>query len=100
MKQKKSSSEAITKQYLDSRFENFVTAFRNEMQFNSNLLLEEIRNQISQMKNQLYTLTDPVLKDIEIRREERELERYHTDELRKKIGNHEKRIVKLEKRAT
>lgn len=98
MKQKNLPSEPITKQELDNRFENLVNALRNELRLSATQITEEIHKQFSQIKDEFYTLIDPVIKDIETRREERELGTYQVSDLRKQVTTHEKRISKLEQK--
>ena len=77
----KTSSELVTKSFLRSEFDYFEN---------------KIEEKLVKFRDTILTAIDPLLKELEQRREDRELASDQTEKIRRQLGNHEKRIKSLE----
>ena len=109
MKKKNNSSTLITKEYLEKEFAKLasrkdleITEKSLRIDFKLALLNLErrIEQNITQTRDVLLTTFDPLLKELEQRREDREIATYQTEQIRNQLNNHEQRIKKLETQET
>jgi len=111
MKQKTSNSEVVTrailkeelqitkrilKEDLQKELGSLRTEFKLEIKLANEQLKEELEKTISDSSSLVLSAMDPLLADLEIRREEKDLESYQRDKVEKKLNDHEKRLKKLE----
>ena len=109
MKKKNNSSAPITKEYLEKEFAKLasrkdleITEKSLQIDFKLALLSlgRKIEQKITQTRDFLLTTFDPLLKELELRREDREIATYQTEQMRSQLNNHDKRIKKLEVQKT
>ncbi len=93
---KKELSNYPTKDYLNERLTAFQNAFRTEMRHEYSIMREELMSGMSKFTDLILTAIDPLLKELETRREDRELGTAQMEEVKTRVNNHEKRITKLE----
>ena len=63
-------------------------------------LENKIDDKLTKFKDTILTAIDPLLQELEQRREDREIATYQTEQMRSQFNNHEKRIKKLEAQKT
>ena len=110
MKKKKNGSPAlVTKEYLKKEIIKLAT--KNDLEITEKSLRIDIKllllnlerrleQRITQTRDILLTTFDPLLKELEQRREDREIATYQTEQIRNQLNNHEQRIKKLETQET
>ncbi|HSW47575.1 MAG TPA: hypothetical protein VLG67_00695 [Candidatus Saccharimonadales bacterium] len=85
---------------LDARFtkrlQESLQAFRNENNHTLQVVKVDILEGMSKFTNMVLTAIDPLIKYVDERREEKEIEAHQLHETRTQLDNHEKRIKKLE----
>lgn len=100
MKQKNNSSEPVTKGYLkeelDSFFDRFLKSIRREIIFVMETVEEKFDRKLTKHTNLILTTVDPLLKELETRREDREIASSQSAKIKDKVDNHEERIKILE----
>lgn len=98
MKQKTAkSNESITKDFLEKDLLGFSEAIRSEIRFGMNQISEIFDQKLTKHTDLILTTVDPLLKELETRREDREIGTEQYVKVVEKIGDHEKRIKHLEK---
>lgn len=93
---KKELSNYPTKDDLNQRLTTFQNAFRIEIRHEFSIMREEMSAYMSKFTDLIYTAIDPLLKELETRREDREIGTAQMEDVRTHIHDHEKRITKLE----
>lgn len=93
---KKELSNYPTKEDLNQRLTVSQNAFRTELDYKFQIMRDEIHTEFTQFKDLILNITDPLLKEIETRREDREIGTAQMEEIKTRIHDHEKRITKLE----
>ncbi|KKQ28348.1 MAG: hypothetical protein US48_C0012G0001 [Candidatus Levybacteria bacterium GW2011_GWA2_37_36] len=111
MKQKNDSPQVLTKTYLDKalderfglydkkmdgRFDRLLQGIRREFTFAMETIAEKFDRKLTKRTNLILTTVDPLLKELETRREDREIVPSQSAEIKDKIDNHEERIKILE----
>lgn len=81
---------------LDKRDNNLIAAIRAEIKDAGAELEYRLEERFTVFSDKLFTMIDPILKEIVDSREDRVLASDESEEFKRKLGNHEKRIVKLE----
>jgi hypothetical protein len=85
-----------TKDDLSQRLTISQSAFRTELEFRFQLMRDDMHAEFREFKDLILNITDPLLKEIETRREDREIGTAQMEEVKTRIHDHEKRITKLE----
>jgi hypothetical protein len=93
---KKALKDYPTKQDLDERLTASQEAFRREMDYKFETFKQEIFAKMSELYDKIFTLVDPVVKEIERRHQERTIIEGQITEVRDITGDHERRIRVLE----
>jgi len=100
MKKKNNSTELVTKDFfkkeLHSTIDSLLEGIRREITFSAEVLTEKLERKLTQHTSLILTTVDPLLKELETRREDREITAEQYRGVTIKIDNHEKRISKLE----
>ena len=111
MKQKSGITKLVTQKYFkqelislekrldknsSERLDNFAKAFRMEVQFMGQTIMENLDERLKKFTNRILTAIDPLLQELETRREEREITSDQSIKTTDQLKNHEKRITKLE----
>lgn len=96
LKQSEERQEKKFDQKLAKRLTDSFTAFRAENKYEFSLTREELTTTMSKFTDLIFTAIDPLLKEIETRREDREIGTAQMEEVKTRIHDHEKRITKLE----
>lgn len=96
MKQKNNSSSLVTKGYLDKSINNLLQGIRREFIFAIEGAMLKFEQKLTRHTSLILTTVDPLLKELETRREDREISAEQYREVTVKIDNHETRIKKLE----
>lgn len=89
------SEERIDKKFTNRQLDN-QSAFRNEMRHEFKTSKEDILTAMSKFTSMILTAIDPLVKDMEIRQQDREIASDQMLRVRKELDNHGKRIKKLE----
>lgn len=85
-----------TKHDMDERFSKFASAFRVENEFEHAQLKDDILDGVRKIVSSVMSAIDPLLQELEIRREHREIESDQMLKVRDELDDHGKRIKKLE----
>jgi len=93
---KKELSNHPTKDDINQRLNASQNAFRVELEYRFQLMRDDIHAEFTEFKDLIFNLTDPLLKEIETRREDREIATAQMEEVKNHLNNHEKRITELE----
>lgn len=93
----KKKNNLITEEYLDKRLEVTTEALLTEMDKREDGLEGRLIKEMDKRHNQVMTVLDSIVKELEIIREDRELAVYQTKQLQDVTAKHEKKITKLEK---
>lgn len=96
MKQKNNSSNLVTKGYLDKSIDNLLQGVRREFTFAIEGAMEKFSDKLTKHTSLILTTVDPLLKELETRREDREIAASQHSKLKNQVDNHEKRIKKIE----
>ncbi len=104
MKQKNNSSNLVTKDFfrkelrqeLNITVERLLHGIRQEIDFNTETVVDKFEKKLNNHTSLILTTVDPLLKELETRRQDRELAANHDRRVQKQIYNHEKRIKKIE----
>lgn len=104
MKQKNNSSNVVTKDYfkkelkeeLNSTIYRLLHGIRREITFAMEAVAEKFEQRLTKHTSLILTTVDPLLKELETRRQDREIAADQSIEVSQKLDNHEKRITKLE----
>lgn len=104
MKQNSNSSDPITKGFLrtelkrelNSTIDRLLQGIHREITFVVETVSEKFEQKLSKHTSLILTTVDPLLKELETRRQDRELASNQTARIKNQIDNHEKRIKKLE----
>jgi hypothetical protein len=96
MKQKCDSSSLATKGYLSKSINNLLRGIRREFNFAFEIIEEKLGRKLTKHTNPIFTAADPLLKELEARREDREIAFDQSARIKNRIDNHEKRIKILE----
>lgn len=94
--EKRLEKKFATRDYLDRRFDNFAKAFRDELRFYMNSLLEDIQKELSKFKNQVFPLTEPLAKELETRQQDRAIAANQMSEVRHELQELDQRVTKFE----
>lgn len=71
-------------------------ALRVEIKFSTLTIGQEMDSNLKKLKDFLLTTFDPLLKELEDRRQDREISSSQTSAIRETVEDHETRITKLE----
>jgi len=95
--------KVLLKKGLKEEFESFekkIDAKLDTLDRKFDAKLERLENKIdaklTKFRDTILTAIDPLLAELEHRRQDRELASHQTEEIRSQLGSHEKRIKKLE----
>lgn len=87
--------QAFDKKLADRLIKN-ENAFRTEIQHEFSVMNEKWEQRFSKFTNLILTAIDPLIQDMKIRQQEREIAAGQVAEIRIDVNDHEKRIHKLE----
>ena len=104
IKQKSYSLNLVTKDFfrkelrqeLNITIERLLHGIRQEIAFSIETVVDKFEKKLSNHTSLVLTTVDPLLKELETRRQDRELAAEHDRRINKKIYDHDKRIKKLE----
>ncbi len=85
-----------TKDEFSKRLDASFEAFRQENAYQFKLMREELHETMSAFTNRIFTAIDPLMKDLEIRNQEREIAIAQMKHVTDDITNLQKRVTKLE----
>lgn len=88
--------EYPTKVELGERIDKSFDAFRQETNYNFQVMLEKFDEKFTTFTSTILTAIDPLIKDMEIRQQERELAAAHLKHAQDDITDLQKRVTKLE----
>ncbi len=86
----------ITKDYLSNTIDMLLQGIRREFTFAIEGVVEKFNEKLTKHTSLILTTVDPLLKELETRREDREIASSQSARIKDKIDNHEKRIRKIE----
>lgn len=104
MKQKNTSSNLVTKDFfrkelreeLNVTIERLLHGIRQEITFTIDTVTDKFEKKLNKHTSLILTTVDPLLKELETRREDREIAASQHSKLKNQVNNHEKRIKKIE----
>lgn len=104
MKKKNNSSNLVTKDFfrkelrleLNGAIERLLHGIRQEITFTVDTVTDKFEKKLSKHTSLILTTVDPLLKELETRRQDREIAAGQTTRINDKLDNHEKRIKKIE----
>ncbi len=94
--EKRMDKRFITKDYLNSTIDMLLQGIRREFTFAIEGVVEKFNEKLNKHTSLILTTVDPLLKELETRREDQAIATSQHSKLRNQFDNHEKRIVKLE----
>ena len=105
LKQKPRSTNLVTKDFfrkelrqeLNITIERLLHGLRQEIAFTIETVVDKFEKKLNKHTSLILTTVDPLLKELETRRQDRELAAEHDRRINKKIYGHEKRIKNLER---
>ena len=95
--EKRMDKRFITKDYLSNTIDMLLQGIRREFIFATEGVVEKFEQKLTKHTSLILTTVDPLLKELETRRQDRELAAEHDRRINKKIYDHDKRIKKLER---
>lgn len=87
----------ITKDYLNNTIDMLLHGIRREFTFAIEGVVEKFNEKLTKHTSLILTTVDPLLKELETRREDREIAASQHSKLKSQVNNHEKRIQKIER---
>jgi|SRR3989344_6970060 len=93
---KKKTSSYVTRSEIEAKFEKSFKAFEFRMGIVFDNLERKILDQVVNIRDQILTSNDNVVKELENIRTNYQVFRGISEEVREKVEDHEKRIGKLE----
>lgn len=105
LKQKDVSSNLVTKDFfrkelrqeLNGTIERLLHGIRQEITFAMDTVADKFENKLNKHTSLILTTVDPLLKELETRREDRAISASQHLKLKNQVDNHEKRIKKIER---
>lgn len=86
----------ITKDYLSNTIDMLLQEIRREFTFAIEGVVEKLNEKLTEHTSLILTTVDPLLKELETRREDREIAASQHSKLKSQVNNHETRIKKIE----
>lgn len=101
LKKQLSTLEDSLEKRIDKKVNKKIEAsekrLRMEIQLTGEDVVRQIDEKLIDFRSFILTTVDPLLNELETRREDRELATKQTHEIKKRLDDHEKRLQKLEK---
>lgn len=98
--EKRMEKKFVTKDYfkteLNDTIDRLLQGIRREITFSAEVVTEKLERRLTKHTNLILTTIYPLLKELETRRQDREIASDQSIKVEKKLDNHEKRIGKLE----
>lgn len=94
--EKRMDKKFITKDYLSNTIDMLLQGIRREFTFAIEGVVEKFNEKLTKHTSLILTTVDPLLKELETRREDREIAVSQHSKLKNQVNNHEKRIQKIE----
>lgn len=85
-----------TKDDLSERLNDSFEAFRQETNYNFQMMMDRMDEKFSKFTNQILLAIDPLLKELETRQQDREIATAEMRGVKTEITNLKKRVTKLE----
>lgn len=92
----KKTPKLVTEEQLKTELGYLERVLKVEIKLSGLATAQRVGEKMTQVKNQLLTVIDPLLRELEERREDREVGTYQTSRLKEQVDDHEKRLAKLE----
>ena len=92
----KKTPKLVTEEQFKTELGYLERVLKVEIKFSTLTVRQEMDSNLRDLKNFLLTTFDPLLKELEDRRQDRELGASQTSAIRETVEDHEKRIVQLE----
>ena len=104
-KSKTHSSNLVTKDFfrkelreeLNVTIDRLLHGIRQEITFSMDTIAEKFEKKLNKHTSLILTTVDPLLRELEVRRQDREIATNQTMDIKDKLENHEDRILKIEK---
>lgn len=96
MKQKIKNTSPVTKDELSDRLNASFEAFRQENNHNFQVMMDRFDERFSKFTSLILTAIDPLLKELETRREDREISTAQTRRIEEDVEDLKIRVSKLE----
>lgn len=105
MKKKNTPSNLVTKDFfrkelrqeLNGTIERLLHGIRQEISFAMDTVVDKFEKKLNKHSSLILTTVDPLLKELETRREDRAIAANQHSKLKNQVDNHEKRIKKIER---
>lgn len=95
--EKRMDKSFVTKDYLSHTIDMLLQGIRREFTFAIEGVVEKFGEKLSKHTSLILTTVDPLLKELETRREDRAISANQHSKLKNQVYDHEKRIKKLER---
>lgn len=95
--EKRIGERFITKDYLNNAIDMLLRGIRREFTFSIEGVVEKFEQKLTKHTSLVLTTVDPLLKELETRREDRAIAASQHSKLRDQVHSHEKRIKKIER---
>jgi len=94
--EKRMDKRFITKDYLNNTIDMLLQGIRREFTFTIEGVVEKFNEKLNKHTSLILTTVDPLLKELETRRQDREIAADQSIRVKQRLDNHEKRISKIE----
>ena len=98
--EKRMEKKFVTKDYfkteLNDTIDRLLQGIRREITFSAETITEKLERKLTEHTSRILTTVDPLLKELETRRQDREIASEQSIRVAERIKDHEKRIGKLE----
>lgn len=93
--EKRMDKTFVTRDYLSNTIDMLLRGVRREFTFAIEGVVEKFNEKLTKHTSLILTTVDPLLKELETRREDREIATSQYSKLKNQVDNHEKKIQKL-----
>ena len=94
--EKRIEKRSVTKDYLSNIIDMLLKGIRREFIFAIEGVVEKFEQKLTKHTSLILTTVDPLLKELETRREDREIATSQHSKLKSQVDNYGKRIKKIE----
>lgn len=94
--EKRMDKKFVTKTFFENSIDKFLQGIRREFTFAFEGVMEKFEQKLTKHTSLILTTVDPLLKELETRREDRVIAASQHSKLKNQVYNHEKRIQKIE----
>lgn len=94
--EKRMDKKFVTKDFFENSIDKLLQGIRREFTFTIEGTMVKFEEKLTKHTSLILTTVDPLLKELETRRQDREIASDHSIRVKQRLDNHKKRIAKLE----